>query len=185
MAKTYNTISTFTSGQVLTAAQMNEIGTNVNNYRVPPSVRAVRTSALSSYTSGAPITWQSDSASGGYDEDAMWDAGDPTKITFKTAGIYTVSLKVYLTCTATLTSMNLAAATNALTSATTTYVSGHAVDSTVAAFGVMTFTAKVAANDYMTFGVFPKGGSAYIINGAASDAFNQASVSATWIGQAS
>ena len=39
MPKTYNTISTFTSGQVLTAAQMNEIGTNVNNYRVPPLVR--------------------------------------------------------------------------------------------------------------------------------------------------
>jgi hypothetical protein len=49
----------------------------------------------------------------------------------------------------------------------------------------MTFTAKVAADDYMTFGCFPRGGSAYIINGAASDAFDQSSVSATWIGQAS
>jgi hypothetical protein len=185
MPKTYNTIPTTTTGSVYTAAAHNNIVTNVNNYRVPPSVRAVRTSDLTGYTSGAPITWQSDSASGGYDEDAMWDAGDATKIFFPTAGIYTVSLKVYLTCTATLTSMNLGAATNALTSATTTYVSGHAVDSTVAAFGVMTFTAKVAADDYMTFGVFPKGGSAYIINGAASDAFDQTSVSATWIGQAS
>ena len=181
MAKTYNTIGTFTAGQVLTAAEMNEIGENSNNYRVPPTVRAVRTSDLTGYTSGAPITWQAEE----WDTDAMWDSGDPTKIYFPTAGIYSISLKVRLACTATLTAMNLGAATDALTSATTTYVCSFAADSTTNGFGVMHFLAGVDAGSYMTFGAFPKGGSSYAVKGYTSDRNDQSSLTATWIGQAS
>jgi hypothetical protein len=86
MAKTYNTISTFTSGQVLTAAQMNEIGTNSNNYRVPPAVR-VKLTGNKTITSDVGIPWDAED----YDTDAMWTSG--ANVTINTAGIYLFTLK--------------------------------------------------------------------------------------------
>lgn len=97
MAKTYNTIGTFTSGQVLTAAQMNEIGTNVNNYRVPPMcmARLTNTPTLTTGTSTF-ITWNSES----YDTDGMFSASSES-ITAQTNGIYLASASLTFASNAT------------------------------------------------------------------------------------
>jgi hypothetical protein len=108
MAKTYNTISTFTSGQVLTAAQMNEIGTNSNNYRVPPTVRAVRSSTLS-YTYTNDVAWNdteydTETLTPGSGAGAMHnDVTNNARITPSTAGIYLVEFSVHFTFSGTST----------------------------------------------------------------------------------
>jgi hypothetical protein len=86
MAKTYNTISTFTSGQVLTAAQMNEIGTNVNNFRVPPICILAKTISLTN----AGVTWDFPlAADEEVDTDSMHSiVSNTTRITPTTAGVY-------------------------------------------------------------------------------------------------
>ncbi len=92
MAKTYNTISTFTSGQVLTAAQMNEIGTNSNGFRVPTICSVYRNAALSQTSSG---NWQSiawDTEHFTQTDSGMWSSGtNPSRITLTTAGVYLVT----------------------------------------------------------------------------------------------
>jgi hypothetical protein len=85
MAKTYNTISTFTSGQVLTAAQMNEIGTNSNNYRVPASC-SVYFGTNSTYTENTDIAWTAQDYT---NTDSMWTSG--ATVTINTAGLYLVT----------------------------------------------------------------------------------------------
>ena len=91
MAKTYNTISTFTAGQVLTAAQMNEIGTNSNNYRVPPLARITMTSnvavANGSHTDFAGFLNTNSTET--FDTDGMVSlSGTASAITVQTAGVY-------------------------------------------------------------------------------------------------
>jgi hypothetical protein len=186
MAKTYNSIPTVSTGDVYTATAHNNIVENVNNYRVPPSVRAVRTSNLTGYTSGDPITWQAEEwDTDGTGASSMWDSGDPTKLYFRTAGLYLVVFKVYVAASGAFTNLNTGSALNALTSSTTTYVNGHGPGTGTAAFGIQSFIVPASAGDYMTFGAFFGGGSGYTVLGAASDAFNQSSITATWLGQVS
>jgi len=100
MAKTYNTISTFTAGQVLTAAQMNDLGENSNNYRVPPMCKATRNGNLS-YTNNTVIAWNDTAydtetatpGSGGMHDDVT----NNTRITPVTAGVYLVVFSVNFT----------------------------------------------------------------------------------------
>lgn len=98
MAKTYNTIGTFTSGAILTAAQMNEIGTNTNNYRVPPLCRVYRNAALSHTSSANNQTPAFDTESftntDGGAVSGMWTSGDGSKITIRTAGVYVVTATI-------------------------------------------------------------------------------------------
>lgn len=94
MAKTYGTVTTFTSGSVLTAAQLNVASTAVNNLVVPAACRLKLNNAVASFTSGNPISWES-IASPGFDTDSMWSAGNASRITFNTAGIYVVTGSVF------------------------------------------------------------------------------------------
>lgn len=103
MAKTYGTVTTFSSGSVLTAAQLNVAGGAVNNLVVPPSARVARTANLTAYASGADISWQTSTAANCHDTDAMWSAGTPARLTVTTAGIYLVTLSVYLSFAGTAT----------------------------------------------------------------------------------
>ena len=99
MAKTYPAIGPFTAGDILTAATMTDIETNLDNQRVPPMVRAVRTSDVS-FTSGNAITFQSVTpADSGFDTDGMWSAGAPTRITIQTDGVYQVTFTFFITGT--------------------------------------------------------------------------------------
>jgi hypothetical protein len=84
VAKTYPAIGPFAPGDILTAATMTSIDTNLDNQRVPPAVRVVRTSDVTNY-SGSTITWQAET----FDTDGMWSSG--TTVTIQTAGIYLVN----------------------------------------------------------------------------------------------
>ena len=87
MAKTFTNIASFTSGQILTAAQMNEIGTTLNNNTVPPAVRIARTTAQSI----PDATWTIvNSYAETFDTDGMWTAANDY-IEIQTAGMYLVS----------------------------------------------------------------------------------------------
>jgi hypothetical protein len=94
MAKTYNTIGTFTAGNILTAAQMNGIGTNVNNYRVPPMVSVFKTAAQSANNNtGTIVTWNTEYV----DTDAMWTSGASSVFTVTTPGIYLLTVSLNMT----------------------------------------------------------------------------------------
>jgi hypothetical protein len=91
MAKTYNSISTFTSGQILTAAQMNAIGENSNNFRVPPAVR-VTLSSSSRSNGDTTVSWTSAAE---YDTEPIGDkmhstSVNPSRLTIRTAGLYVI-----------------------------------------------------------------------------------------------
>jgi len=95
MPKTYNTIGTFTSGAVLTAAQMNGIGTNVNNYRVPPICIARRNAAQSiANNTETSVSFDTEDV----DTDGMF-APTSTNITIQTDGVYLLTGVVRLAAT--------------------------------------------------------------------------------------
>lgn len=92
MAKSYPDVGTFTSGQILTAAKMNEVGDNLDNFRVP-SLCVLRRTAL--FTMAAANTDYSITFTTGNedaDTDAMHDGTTNTdRITIGTAGIYAIT----------------------------------------------------------------------------------------------
>ena len=100
MAKTYNTIGTFTAGQVLTAAEMNEIGTNSNNYRVPPMCLLKRTANSANLTQNTTNTvdFSTSVATEVFDTDGMHSlVTNASRITPTTAGVYSVNATLQLT----------------------------------------------------------------------------------------
>lgn len=87
MPKSYPDIGTFTSGQILTAATMNDVATNLDNFRVPPMCSVYRSAALSHTSNGAFQSIAFDTED--YDTDGMWTSGaNADRITFDTSGIY-------------------------------------------------------------------------------------------------
>lgn len=174
MAKTYNTISTFTAGQVLTAAEMNELGENSNNYRVPPTCSVYRATDLSSYTSNTEITWTAEH----WDTDSMWASG--TDITINTNGLYAVSFSGRLTASATLAFATPQILLNGSGAAATL---SYAL-STETRWSVTTIL-SLSATDTISAQVFVSGGSAYVIKGAAGQSLDQTRLQVAWLGQAS
>lgn len=96
MAKTYAdlTVANATAGNAILASDFTTLFTNSNNYRVPPSCR-VRPTTTRAFSGGGYVTFDTDSGEGCHDTDGMWDAGDPTKITISTAGIYVCTGSIY------------------------------------------------------------------------------------------
>jgi hypothetical protein len=177
MPKTYNTIGTFTAGAILTAAQMNEIGTNVNNYRVPPMCTVRRTTNATGFSSGSSVSF----SSAAIDTDSMFSAGAPTRITVNTAGLYLVTSLVNAQATATLTLVNSTIGLNGA-SLSENYTPIFNGTSAVATSSVVV---SLAATDYLTLAVTFIGGSAYVVSGAATATSSQTRLSATWLGQVS
>ena len=171
----------FAPGNILTADEMNAIGGNLLA-GTAAACRVVRTTNATGYTSLAAINFESASASGGYQTETMWVIGDPSKITVPYDGIYLVTFRAYLTGAATITAANGVIAKNADPAVTTTVVATSAATSAGASFVSLTTTMALDAGDYLRFAVGPTGGSAYIINGAATEAFNQTSAAVTWLG---
>jgi hypothetical protein len=93
VAKTYPTIGPFTAGDILTAATMTDVQTNLTNQRVPPSCR-VRKTGSQVFTNPTTISFDTDAGSGAHDTDGMWDAGSPTVITIQTTGLYLVTCAI-------------------------------------------------------------------------------------------
>jgi hypothetical protein len=107
MAKTYNTFGTVAPGDVLRAnsgtAAYNGVMTNVNNYRVPPMVKCIRSGNLS-YTANADVAWNDEA----YDTDGMHDnATNNARITPTTAGVYVVTFSVHFTFSGTSSAFTL------------------------------------------------------------------------------
>ena len=177
MPKTYNTISTVSTGDVYTATAHNAIATNVNNYRVPPSCIVYRSSDLTSYSQGTAITWNAEAI----DTDGMWSSG--TDVTIQTAGLYLLTLKGQVQGSATITAMGWRIAINgtqAVQSYTTSVNSGILTQNAVCLIASLAATNTVSAN--VTIG----GGSAYIVKGGASvNSEGVTSLSVAWLGQVS
>lgn len=93
MAKTYPAIGPFNPGDILTAATMTDIDTNLENQRVPPMAAAYRNAALSHTSSGAYQVYTCDTEL--FDTDGMWTSGaNASRITLNTAGVYQVTFIV-------------------------------------------------------------------------------------------
>ena len=175
MAKTYNTISTFTAGQVLTAAQMNDLGENSNNYRVPPMCKAIRSGNLS-YTSTDPVAWNDEA----FDTDGMHDnSTNNSRITINTAGIYLFVLNVHITFTGTYTPGPDLKINHSSQGTIGYWYGGSSVAATAGVFN-LSAVAECAASDYVEAKLTTSGASGVtVIAGAASY------LSAAWIGQVS
>jgi hypothetical protein len=171
MAKTYTAAGSATAGDVYTATAHNVIVTDVNNLIVPPMVQCTRSSDLS-YTSGANITWNSET----YDTDAMHDTSSNTdRITIQTAGVYIVSLTLYLTFTGTLTGTNLKIAIAGSAAFETDWYGSRATDMVIN--GSTTMSLNPA--DQLTASCIVIGATSPIVKTSLS------SFSATWIGRTS
>lgn len=181
MAKTYNTFTNVSTGDVLTATNFNNVLTNIAGYRVPPSCQVRRTSDLTSYTQTAKIAFQSAAWDTESPSDPMWAAGDATKITIQTTGLYLVSFTGQLTATATMSVISPIIYVNN-TNSSESYQS--VVSGTSSLFNV-SGTYSLADGDYVEAGIGVSGGSAYVVKGAASIGAGQTRLTVTWIGQVS
>ncbi len=90
MAKTYTAAGSAVAGDVYTAAAHNVIVTDVNNFIVPPAVRATRSAALS--VANATIVAINFGVET-YDTDGMF-GGSGTTFTVQTSGLYIVTATV-------------------------------------------------------------------------------------------
>jgi len=175
MAKTYNTISTFTAGQVLTAAQMNDLGENSNNFRVPAACRALATGTTQTLASGAATAIQFPAEE--YDTDGMHDnSTNNSRLTINTAGLYLFTC--WIVTGATAGARYIYCRKNG---ADVMYRPALVDPVTAASGGIVDGIAAVvncAAADYLEAAIFHNTGSAVTV-GTGSWA------TATWIGQAS
>jgi hypothetical protein len=181
MAKTYNTIGTFTAGAILTAAQMNQIGTNVNNSRVPSMCKVARVSSAQSITPGAAAyaQWNSEL----YDTDGMYDAGSNTRITIGTVGVYSVQVYFYIQWSAALSHyvVDLTQTTSGGTETTiaSDYVYDNGGNWVFEKRGCLATSTSCAVGDYFRFRWTANvGGSSHLIAVGSS-------MSANWVGQVS
>lgn len=186
MAKTYNTIGTFVAGNVLTAAEMNEIGENSNNFRVPPMCRVRRAAAQSiANNTQRLINWDTEDID---TDDDMFSASD-TVITIKTAGVYLVTACVGFALNTTST-RGVAIVHNPVTSGSgdsTNVTSGTRIalsffdrSPDTASHAVATTAFEFAVNE--TIGIVAYQNSGGSLNTTTTE---QTTCSVIWLGQAS
>jgi hypothetical protein len=140
----------------------------------PPAVQIVRTSFLTSFSSGSVITWQA----ADWDTDSMYSAGSPTLITIKTAGLYSVSFNARFDASATLTEFTGTLKVNG--------TNRWAVMSALNASGgniSMTNVFNLAVNDTLSIMAQFSGGSNYSIAGGGATSTDRSRFSATYIGR--
>jgi hypothetical protein len=93
MPKTYTAAGSATAGEVYTASAHNVIVTNVNNFIVPPAVRAVRTADQT--IANATTVAIEFTATDEFDTDDMHSTStNPGRITIATAGVYIITATV-------------------------------------------------------------------------------------------
>lgn len=180
MAKSYPDIGTFTSGQILTAATMNQVGDNLDNQRVPASCEVRLSANVTGYSSGGTISWAAEE----HDTDAMWAVGDPTKIFTPTVGLYSVYFSGRALQTSG-TTVTVGAPVIKLNGSTVTQGYYAALTSGAVIYAVNAIIKTTAVTDYFTFAVEFEGGTAYTLNGGSTrDNQNHRAVVA-WLGQVS
>lgn len=172
MAKSYPDIGTFTSGQILTAATMNDVGTNLDNLRVPPACRAYVSDTINVNDNTNTVV---DFSSEDFDTDGMHSIStNKSRITVNTAGIYIVTGVVAYTTTIDLDVapfLRLNGSTEVARSGAAT--GGHGAS-------VITVIIQAAVNDYYELVVYQNNSA----NTARTLAGNT-SLQMAWIGQAS
>lgn len=179
MAKTYTALGTVAAGDVYTASAYNTMATDVNNFIVPPAAQVIRSTNLTSYTSGTAITW----SSAAYDTDSIFSAGSPNILTIQTTGLYLIEAVVLLTATATLTSVQGDILLNGTSASSNSIVRMLANNTTTSGYLNLSTVSSLSATNTIGFAVSVSGGSAYIISGNSSESNLQSRLSVTWIGK--
>lgn len=169
MAKTYGTVTTFTAGSVLTAAQLNVAGTAVNNLVVPPLcvVRRVAAQSIADNTVTL-ISFDTEDV----DTDGMFTPTS-TDITIQTAGVYVLS-GIATLASAVTTSLFLRLSVNGSGIGDATYA-GSSYTSSAA----LTINKSLAVGDVVRCAVYQTG-PATSKNTSATTQF-----SVSWIGRTS
>lgn len=180
MAKTYNSIPTVSTGDVYTATAHNNIVTNVNNYRVPPTAIAVRTTASAAYTLGTNISFESATASGGHDTDSIWAAGSPTLLTIQTTGVYLITFNGYVTMASTG-----GVQTIVIMKGANSMCEMYLPNSGTNHLWSISHVASLVAGDTLAFRHTNGGSGAATIYGGASNSNTQTRAGITWLGQVS
>lgn len=181
MAKTYNTFTNVSTGDVLTATNFNNVLTNIGNYRVPPACEVYR-SSTTSYTADAAITWQASNHDTESPSDPMWSSGtNPDRITIRTSGLYLVTFKGQITCTATLVQSQ----PSIRVGGTARYEHFANIISGTSSLWCMSAVMSLQATNYITCSVFISGGSSHQIVGNATPSNTQTLCSVAWVGQVS
>lgn len=187
MAKTYGTVTTFTAGSVLTAAQMNVAGGAINNLVVPAACRVTRAAALS-IANNSFVAVNFDTTT--YDTDSFVGA-TKTFLTINTPGIYSITATVGWGAVAAgargvILALNptLSGSGDTTTISSTTRIGANFVTGIGSASSQTTqpvcATYSFAANDRISLGVFQSSGGALGID--FTDGFHFA---LTWIGRTS
>jgi hypothetical protein len=177
VAKTYPAIGPFAPGDILTAATMTNIDTNLENQRVPPMVRAQRTSTSAALAGNDPIPFNSEA----YDTDGMWEGvTNPSRITANTAGVYLFTGSLRITGTSAFSQVNFYAKKN---NGTEQYWQNALTFTGTFFSAAVAFTISLAANDYVQIFTGHGGGGTVTANGSATEL--SCNLSATWLGQVS
>lgn len=171
----FTTVIDKAAGDVFTEVMWDTyIKDNINFLAVPPMVRAVRTTDAA-YTSNTAFTFQS-VASGdkGFDTDVMFAAGSPTRITIKTAGIYSVTFGFYVTGT----SVTYSQAYLRMNGGTNLAELDGSAPTGIQVLGTIAITYPFAVNDYIE-ALSVVTGTSHIQKGTGVPMF----FSAVWIGK--
>ena len=184
MAKTYNTFTNVSTGDVYTAAAHNNILTNLGNYRVPPTALVSRVTTQS--ISNSVFNNVQFTAEGWDTDDIATLATNNDRLTIKTAGIYLVTANAMFAANATgqremtIVQSPTPAWTTSGTIASTAFVYGTSSVNIYQAMSASVIT-TCAVNDYFTVQVWQNSGGALNLQ---CD-IRPASLSVTWLGQVS
>ena len=111
----------------------------------------------------------------------MFSAGSPTVLTVQTSGLYIITFAAYVSGTATITRI---LPKILKTGASIQFLEATPASGTESGFGISTIR-NLTAGDTISTSVQFVGGSAYIINGNATEGETQSSLAMTWIGRTS
>jgi len=176
MAKTYPDIGTFSSGDILTATTMNEIGDNLDNQRVPPM--CILNGGLQTINNATPtaLTFASEVV----DTDDMHNnSSNTSRITIKTAGVYV------FTCQAGWAGQGAdGSRILCILNKNGTEVNSEGARVDIGNYGASTpisvslsLIVTAAVNDYFEWSMFQSSGGSRNVNGS--------TFAASWLGQAS
>ena len=177
MAKDYNVVPDKASGDQFTEEMWDDyIKTNINNHRVPPACKAVRTTSQT-ITNATATAIQFDAADA-FDTDTMHDVStNNTRITPGTLGIYLVTANIYWASSA---GGNYRVAAIGINGTEVQSTNGNATgDVRVNVTGIFSIT---SASDYFSLIAFQNSGGNL---GLAQVHGVTAELAVTWLGQVS
>lgn len=174
MAKTYGTVTTFTAGSVLTAAQLNTAGTNITNLVTPATVSVYNT-GNQSLTTGTitRLSWTTSK----WDTDTMKGAGTVTGISINTTGIYMITaFQVFDTNATGVRELLLDIGTAATTTSIIGGVHTPVGDGNYGNVTLSVMASLTAGNTIQLFGYQTSGGALNVLGSATR------ALTLTWIG---